>query len=590
MLLTKPDLTAGSRPTLLADETLLFVQDNVGLYEGKYKIASCQRGHAYLTSHRACYIDDEDPRTSSLAVDLKDVDRHEYQAKFLRSSPKVTLFPKPLKRPQASAFQRTAAAAASSPVSRAGSPLREPAIRAASPQIDRGTWICSICSFPNPVPSNFDPTIVTDAFPLASCLTCGIKPDFAHVLKAAIAANAKRTLSIAPAARPAADASVNGHLPGDQRSVICPRCTFSNHPSLSNCELCNAPLPTTGREENGQTRSAERPQSPGPEIASLRLGDVQEDEVLKFSFRAGGEKVFNERLKNALIQRKWLLVQAPPFPKPDDGSSTVVDTLFNEPVGRPRSTQVGIAGLEQRGLQSRRNNETVLGGAFEDLEALMASAKEIVALAEQFGVEAGSSDPLLSQSQAAMGIVATKDMAADSSNTLYITELARDLAEYITDDGRGMLRSNGGIVSLVDLWAMINRTRNGVELISPADFHHAAEAWDRLGLPVRLRQFKSKLLVVQPRGWTDENTIAQLTGWLQSLQRSRPEEETVWDWDVFGSGVTAHEAASRFGWSLGVATEELEMAEERGALCREESVQGLKFWLNFLIEDHVAQK
>jgi ESCRT-II complex subunit VPS36 len=34
MFFTKPDLTSGSRPTLLPDETLLFVQDSVGLYEG----------------------------------------------------------------------------------------------------------------------------------------------------------------------------------------------------------------------------------------------------------------------------------------------------------------------------------------------------------------------------------------------------------------------------------------------------------------------------------------------------------------------------------------------------------------------------
>lgn len=34
MFLKKPDLTAGSRPTLADDETLLVVQDGVGLYEG----------------------------------------------------------------------------------------------------------------------------------------------------------------------------------------------------------------------------------------------------------------------------------------------------------------------------------------------------------------------------------------------------------------------------------------------------------------------------------------------------------------------------------------------------------------------------
>ena len=34
MFLKKPELTAGSRPSLFQDEALLFVQDGVGLYEG----------------------------------------------------------------------------------------------------------------------------------------------------------------------------------------------------------------------------------------------------------------------------------------------------------------------------------------------------------------------------------------------------------------------------------------------------------------------------------------------------------------------------------------------------------------------------
>jgi ESCRT-II complex subunit VPS36 len=51
---------------------------------------------------------------------------------------------------------------------------------------------------------------------------------------------------------------------------------------------------------------------------------------------------------------------------------------------------------------------------------------------------------------------------------------------------------------------------------------------------------------------------------------------------MFGGGVTAKDAAEHFGWSIGVATEELEMAEEKGALCREESIEGLKFWYNYI--------
>jgi len=56
-----------------------------------------------------------------------------------------------------------------------------------------------------------------------------------------------------------------------------------------------------------------------------------------------------------------------------------------------------------------------------------------------------------------------------------------------------------------------------------------------------------------------------------------------WDWQSFGRGVTAQDAADHFGWSIGVAAEELEMAEEKGALCREESIEGLRFWENWFV-------
>jgi len=137
-------------------------------------------------------------------------------------------------------------------------------------------------------------------------------------------------------------------------------------------------------------------------------------------------------------------------------------------------------------------------------------------------------------------------------------------------------------MSLVDLWAMFNRARGGVELVSPQDFEKAVRLWEKLKLPVRLRTFKSGVMVVQSRDRTDETTIKALLGWLQDLHSFPPDREVPWDWQEFGRGVTAQDAAERFGWSIGVAEEELEMAEERGVLCREEGIEGLKFWENFI--------
>jgi hypothetical protein len=48
----------------------------------KFKIPDHQNGHVYLTSHRICYVDNENPRKHSVAIDLKDVDRYEFYVHF----------------------------------------------------------------------------------------------------------------------------------------------------------------------------------------------------------------------------------------------------------------------------------------------------------------------------------------------------------------------------------------------------------------------------------------------------------------------------------------------------------------------------
>lgn len=224
----------------------------------------------------------------------------------------------------------------------------------------------------------------------------------------------------------------------------------------------------------------------------------------------------------------------------------------------------------------------------------MASAKQIVSLAETLASESGISgnggsaeaSAVLSESAAALNMVTTKDMLGSGAENLYISELSRNLAEYLTDDRKGVLRKEGGIMSLVDLWALFNRTRNGVELVSPSDFEQAARLWEKLKLPVRLRRFKSGLLVVQPSNWSDEKIIQQLDEWLQELRQGPPVESANWNWTLYGRGITVHETAQHFGWSVGVAAEELEMAEDKGLLCREESIEGVRFWKNYFLDGH----
>lgn len=341
----------------------------------------------------------------------------------------------------------------------------------------------------------------------------------------------------------------------------------------------------------------ERPESPGSTLDEPSKASDNDTECVKFSFRAGGEKDFCEKLKGAMVQRKWFLQNAPPvpdsypYPSSSYGSGTKVtlDGRPRQPADRPRAP--GIAGLEAKGLELRKKNEAVIGSAFEDLDALMASAKEIVALAESFAKKSddGSADAnqIIADSAKALSMVTTKNVLGSSagSESLYLSELSRDLAEYLTDDSKSVLRKEGGIMSLVDLWAVFNRARGGVELVSPLEFEKAARLWEKLKLPVRLRQFKNGLLIVQQADRTDDKTIAQLLAWFQELHSSLPTTNVPWDVETFGRGIAAQEAAQRFGWSVGVANEELEMAEEKGALCREEGVEGLRFWENWMLDD-----
>ena len=476
------------------------------------------------------------------------------------------------------------------------------------------TWICKICSFSNPVPFSFDPTTATSNYPVPPCLACGIKPTFPHLLKAAIAGvsgRQTRSATSTPAPQPLLESQhqysrdndedyknsvPEGPLPAASQQS-CPRCTFLNHPSLLSCEVCGASLASSEPIWSSKANEISlRPQSPAPSIDRRSLVLNNDLECLKLSFRGGGEKIFYERLKGAMVQRKWLLQSAPPIPEPVPLYGTARNQLpINGSIDRPSRERVesaGIAGLEQRGLELRKKNEAVIGSAFEDLDALMASAKEIIALAESFAknnANGSSTDPsqIIAESAKALDMVTTKDMLGSSAGreSLYLSELSRTLAEHLTDDRRAILKKEGGIMSLVDLWADFNHSRGGVELVSPSDFEKAARLWGKLKLPVRLRRFKSGLLVVQQADRTDEKTIGQLLCWLQEMRKEVQASPTdvARNLELFGKGVTAQETAHRFGWSVGVATEELEMAEERGVLCREDGVEGLRFWENWLV-------
>ena len=140
------------------------------------------------------------------------------------------------------------------------------------------------------------------------------------------------------------------------------------------------------------------------------------------------------------------------------------------------SKTIGINGLERASVALRLQNDAVLQSSFQDLEALMARAKDMAGLAEQLAgklatlpasTSANDARLALRESTELLGLntpIVTKEIAGGQD--AYWSELARQIAEFLTSTEsrkgqakKSILKQEGGIISLIDLFAIYNRVR-----------------------------------------------------------------------------------------------------------------------------------
>ncbi|KAI5282367.1 hypothetical protein KEM52_003684, partial [Ascosphaera acerosa] len=316
-----------------------------------------------------------------------------------------------------------------------------------------------------------------------------------------------------------------------------------NHASMAICEMCGAALRSvaaTSTDAKADTVADAAAAAAAQDPAHAELPVLHPTDVVKLSFRSGGDKLFYERLKGALQQRKWMLANAPPAPRqPSSSSSTLplrgggqtaaalgTDTS-TPPSAPPVRAAVGITTLERQRLAARHENEAVIGDAFEDLETLMASATRIIALAESFAAttitsarstdrdhpasgnssdggaadkralppsstsssSSSSSDAAALQQEATavlaqLGSSLTTKAALGSGSaaeSLYLTELARSLADWLTTTstatttsssvlprtGAGSLLSRSGGIMALSLNAAAHPLLHGANCRNP---------------------------------------------------------------------------------------------------------------------------
>lgn len=123
-------------------------------------------------------------------------------------------------------------------------------------------------------------------------------PPLVLVVKAAISALSERPPQQNFAVGSVDSAVGNGDARVGPPANVCPRCTFENHESLAQCEICGAPLQLSKtHQSSAMATEGSRPESPGPLLKRGVTGD-EPVETIKFSFRMGGEKTFQDRLRS----------------------------------------------------------------------------------------------------------------------------------------------------------------------------------------------------------------------------------------------------------------------------------------------------
>ena len=215
------------------------------------------------------------PAAAGLATDLRHIRQTELYNGFMRSSPKITLT---LGIPPADG---TDTAISSLDLSSRDTITSE----SASP------WICAVCEYSNSASTN-------------KCALCGVS-GHRKAVSGSLPASTPATPDRAGTPRQSIEVDVPANTVGASAKsmpteIACPVCTFLNHASMRNCEICSTALPRL----NGRSTSAAIPTG-APSAGVPGLPDSSSTSIIRLSFRKDGSKVAYSKLKSVLGQKAW---------------------------------------------------------------------------------------------------------------------------------------------------------------------------------------------------------------------------------------------------------------------------------------------
>ncbi|KAI8571534.1 hypothetical protein RHMOL_Rhmol01G0127200 [Rhododendron molle] len=279
--------------------------------------------------------------------------------------------------------------------------------------------------------------------------------------------------------------------------------------------------------------------------------------------------------------------------------------------GGLRMPVVGVSGILRKEQEMWESTDKSLQDAFQDLNALMSKAKEMVMLAEKMRLKllsgsnnqasvANDEDEMGSKEEMQdwlLSVGIASPVTKESAGALYHQQLSRQLADFV----KIPLERSGGMINLIDIYCVFNRAR-GTELISPEDLLQACSLWKNADV-CSTHATSSPY----PKPWENRGTsILSRNAYgemLEHLTRRQCEvlsgiKSLALKPEALQTGISASDAAIMLGIAPAMAKEHLLTAESKGLLCRDVSPDGFRFYVNlfqdidlddvYLVKDHSA--
>ncbi|CAB3359404.1 Hypothetical predicted protein [Cloeon dipterum] len=282
---------------------------------------------------------------------------------------------------------------------------------------------------------------------------------------------------------------------------------------------------------------------------------------IRLSFKDGYDSSFPNNLSAALQKKKW---------------ETAPITSTSLPEAPPlvqlpgRQLRAGIVGIERQIQAKHKATDDSISLAFEDLNKLMSMAKDMVLLSKSISDKIKEKQGEISDDETvqfksyllSLGIDDPVTRDNSRSESQYHQNLARQISSALQDQ----IKEIGGMMTLPEAYCRVNRAR-GLELLSPEDMLKACQIMASLGLPVTLKVFDSGVKVLHLSTHNDQNIIKTTA---EAIEES--------------GSYTAEELAQVLGMSVLLAKERLLITEKAGRACRDDSIEGLRFYPNLLLE------